>query len=629
MNQKKNRKKKHEKRNIIQNMMQNISAWMDIQSLLMTVLSALTIVTTIVMGLLIYSRFKMSVKETAISNAESRIESTVDQVNNELRNMRQICNAVNYNIVQEYDISDQEFSRQFSLLYEVNNDKLQSMALYDSDGKIIAAEPVATREKNQKVTEQDWYKSATDEIENIHISTPHIQDLFGNETYQYNWVVSLSSLVDMNHGDTPDSGVLLVDMKYSMIEEVLDNLNEAAGETYYYLCTDDGEILYHPRKAEIDRGLFTEDSSTAAGYADGTYEISVNGEKSNIVVNSLSYTGWKLVGVVPEGVQTASINKFRYYIIATAIILLMMLFVVNKIMAKKISKPILKLDESVKSYETGEKTEIYIGGASEIRHLAYSVQNSYKQIEQLMEEIIRQQNKRRKSEMDALQSQINPHFLYNTLESIRSEALIAGLMDVADMTESLAAFFRYTISKVENLVSVEEELQNCMTYFKIQRYRFGDRLQLAIECDEEEKNEIYQCRIPKLTLQPILENSIIHGTECKLGTGHIRIRLEKTADCVLLWISDDGSGMDESKVAEINEKLQKSAGMISAKETESQGGIALVNVNNRIHLLFGEEYGLHVYSMPDVGTDVEIRLPAVYSEREYRQYSKKESCSFE
>lgn len=351
MNQKKNRKKKHEKRNIIQNMMQNISAWMDIQSLLMTVLSALTIVTTIVMGLLIYSRFKMSVKETAISNAESRIESTVDQVNNELRNMRQICNAVNYNIVQEYDISDQEFSRQFSLLYEVNNDKLQSMALYDSDGKIIAAEPVATREKNQKVTEQDWYKSATDEIENIHISTPHIQDLFENETYQYNWVVSLSSLVDMNHGDTPDSGVLLVDMKYSMIEEVLDNLNEAAGETYYYLCTDDGKILYHPRKAEIDRGFFTEDSSTAAGYADGTYEISVNGEKSNIVVNSLSYTGWKLVGVVPEGVQTASINKFRYYIIATAIILLMMLFVVNKIMAKKISKPILKLDESVKSYE--------------------------------------------------------------------------------------------------------------------------------------------------------------------------------------------------------------------------------------------------------------------------------------
>ena len=116
-----------------------------------------------------------------------------------------------------------------------------------------------------------------------------------------------------------------------MIEEVLDNLNEAAGETYYYLCTDDGEILYHPRKAEIDRGFFTEDSSTAAGYADGTYEISVNGEKSNIVVNSLSYTGWKLVGVVPEGVQTASINKFRYYIIATAIILLMMLFVVNKI----------------------------------------------------------------------------------------------------------------------------------------------------------------------------------------------------------------------------------------------------------------------------------------------------------
>lgn len=189
MGQKENGKKKYNQKNIIQKTIQNISVRLDIQSMFMLVLSAMTIATTIVMGLLIYNRFKMSVKETAISNAESRIESTTDQVNGELRNMRQICNAINYNIVQEYDISDQEFSRQFSLLYEVNNDKIQSMALYDSNGKIIAAEPVAAQKKNRKVTEQDWYKSATDEIENIHISTPHIQDLFENETYQYNWVV--------------------------------------------------------------------------------------------------------------------------------------------------------------------------------------------------------------------------------------------------------------------------------------------------------------------------------------------------------------------------------------------------------------------------------------------------------
>ena len=222
---------------------------------------------------------------------------------------------------------------------------------------------------------------------------------------------------------------------------------------------------------------------------------------------------------------------------------------------------------------------------------------------------------KRQAQYLALQNQINPHFLYNTLESIRSEALIAGLVSVADMTEALATFFRYTISKVENLVSVEEELQNCMTYFKIQQYRFGDRLQLSVECDPEEKAGIYSCRIPKLTLQPILENSIIHGTECKLGTGHIRILLEMTESCLLLCISDDGNGMEERKVADINERLQKSGGILATGESETKGGIALVNVNNRIHLLFGEEYGIHVYSMPEIGTDVKIRIPVIYSDR--------------
>ena len=221
---------------------------------------------------------------------------------------------------------------------------------------------------------------------------------------------------------------------------------------------------------------------------------------------------------------------------------------------------------------------------------------------------------KRQAQYLALQNQINPHFLYNTLESIRSEALISGLASVADMTEALAAFFRYTISKVENLVSVEEELQNCETYFRIQQYRFGPRLSLSVLCDPDDRDEIYRCRLPKLTMQPILENSIIHGTELKLGSGRLTIRLERSGTRLLITISDDGVGMDEKALARMNERLEKSGKEASGEE--SKGGIALVNVNNRIHLLFGEEYGLHVFSMPGVGTDVEISLPAITSDRE-------------
>jgi len=223
---------------------------------------------------------------------------------------------------------------------------------------------------------------------------------------------------------------------------------------------------------------------------------------------------------------------------------------------------------------------------------------------------------KRQAQYLALQNQINPHFLYNTLESIRSEAMLAGLDGVANMTESLATFFRYTITKAENLVSIEEELQNCETYFNIQQYRFGSRLQLSVQCAPEERDEIYRCRIPKLTMQPILENSIIHGTELKVGTGHLTIRLSRTGKRLLIRISDDGLGMDEGRLASINDKLGKSSYNIASTEQEAKGGFALVNVNNRIRLLFGDEYGLHVFSIPGVGTDVEISLPAIKSDRE-------------
>ena len=140
--------------------------------IIMAVLTALTLITTITIGLLLYNRFKMAMKQTAVSNAESMVESTVDKLDAELLNVRQIMNAVNYNIIQENDISSDDFNRQFSLLYEINTDKVQSMALYDSNGAQLMAEPVSERKKGVKASEQDWYTNAEVEIENVHFSQP-------------------------------------------------------------------------------------------------------------------------------------------------------------------------------------------------------------------------------------------------------------------------------------------------------------------------------------------------------------------------------------------------------------------------------------------------------------------------
>lgn len=216
---------------------------------------------------------------------------------------------------------------------------------------------------------------------------------------------------------------------------------------------------------------------------------------------------------------------------------------------------------------------------------------------------------KRQAQYLALQNQINPHFLYNTLEGIRGEAIAAGLDNVAQMTEALATFFRYTISNLENLVTLEDELGNIENYFIIQQYRFGERLRLQVVCDEDDRAELLQCHIPKLTLQPIVENSIVHGVERKIGRGNLRIKIEGTAKRLIITVSDDGLGMEEDVLASLNKQISATRFDYVSSNAKREGGIALVNVNNRIKLLFGEQYGLCIYSTPGVGTDVEVTLP--------------------
>lgn len=586
----------------------------DIQSIIMAVLTTLTIVTTVVMGLLIYNRFKLAIKQTAISNAESLINSTVEKVDSDLLNVRQISNALNYNIIQENDINDQEFARQFSLLYEVNNDKIQSLALYDNNGNLLAAEPVTEQKTGADVTTQGWYTDALSDIENIHFSTPHIQNLFADGSYKYYWVISLSRSVDINNGETPKSGVLLVDIKSSVISDTMKAINEDSNDVYYYLCNREGEIIYHPRRAEIDRGLISEDVSKVSMLEDGTYELKLNGKSGNVVVGSIAYTGWKIVGVVPDTVQTINIKKFRYYIITTAIVLLMMILEVNRIITKKVSRPILKLNESVKAYEAGEKPDIYVGGSSEIRHLGYSVQKSYEQIEELMEEIIRQQNQRRKSEMDALQSQINPHFLYNTLESITWMVEANKNTDAVFMISELAKLLRISLSKGRTIIKISDEIQHSRSYMNIQKVRYKERFKTEFVIDEE----VNDYCIVKLVVQPILENAIYYGVGNmdEDDGGKIIVRGEKNGDDIYITVEDNGMGMTEEVVDNIltdNEKVPKHG-----------SGVGLINVHNRIQLMFGSQYGLQVYSEPDEGTRIVIHIPAIPYNEENREELEKQ-----
>ena len=526
----------------------------NIQSIILSVLMTLSLVTVTVMGFLLYHRFKLASDKSAVANTEMTVESTIDRLNSSLLDLRQISDAANYNIVQEYDISSQEFTRQFSMLYETNVDKIQSLALYGYDGMLIESEPVATVKDNVKVADQKWYQDARSEIENIHFSTPHVQNLFDDGTFRYHRVVSLSRSVDINDGSTSGSGVLLVDMKYSVLEDMLERINETSSGIYYYLCSRDGEIIYHPRWTEINRGLFKEKNNKAASYEDGIYEMKTDGQKENIVVGSVAYTGWKLIGVVPERVQETSINKFRYYIITTILILVMMLLQVNQ-----------------------------------------------------------QQTERRKSELDALQSQINPHFLYNTLESITWMIEAQRNKEAVVMISELAKLLRVSLSRGKTIISIGDELQHSRSYMNIQRVRYKERFKVEFLIDEEIKN---YC-IVKLVIQPLLENAIYYGVGNmdEDDDGQILIRGEKKGEDIYISIEDNGMGMPEdirSNILTDNSKVPKHG-----------SGVGVINVHSRISLMFGPEYGLEVYSELDEGTKVVIHIPAIpYTKENAEQLEK-------
>lgn len=220
----------------------------------------------------------------------------------------------------------------------------------------------------------------------------------------------------------------------------------------------------------------------------------------------------------------------------------------------------------------------------------------------------------KQAEYLALQNQINPHFLYNTLEALRGDTLYKGLTSVASVIEALATFFRYTITDTGNLTTLENELEHTENYFLIQKYRFGDKIDMSI-CYPPDKSDLLTFLIPKLTLQPIIENSIFHGLERKSGGGQITISLETTERFLFVNISDTGIGMPPERLHQINSSLQNLTSQQPNSESPENGkthkSIALYNVARRIRLLFGNEYGIHLYSTPDVGTDVQIILPKV------------------
>lgn len=581
----------------------------EIQTTIMLAFSVVSISMMLVLGVILYMRFSNSAREETINNTQKLMEQTGENMEAYLMSMRQISDTVYYNVIKENDFEShkQEIQSGMNLLYEANKENLRSIALYNDYGSLITAEPVAAQKEDPDVTSQEWYLKAMEEMENIHFSTPHIQNLFNDTAQSYYWVISLSRVVELTNQGIPQSGVLLVDMDFSSISRMMKQINEVNNGQYYYLCDSNGDIVYHPRQIQISDGIYDENNKRDSAYKDGIYDEVFNGENRKVVVNTISYTGWKLIGVIPYSTFNHGMVNIRYFVAILILLMTMMLVVINRVVSLRISSPILKLNYSVREYEAGKKPEIYIGGSQEIRHLGYSIQKSYEQIDDLMKKIVLEQTERRKSELDALQSQIHPHFLYNTLESITW--MIEGEKndEAVFMISQLARLFRISLSKGRTVISIKDELQHAQSYMNIQKIRYKNSFSVTFDIDEE----VYSYCTVKLILQPLLENAINYGVGGMEDSGEIVVTGRKQEDKIILAVCDNGLGMSEEEVALV---------LTDSNRIHKHGsGVGLVNVNSRIQILFGKEYGLLVESEPDEGTRVSICIPTVPYTEENRK----------
>ena len=565
-------------------------------------------VTALVMGILIAlflnTRFSNQLSASMETEGENLVSQVSVSVESFLRTIMKLSDSIYYGVIKNADLSQESISRELQLLYDNNKDSVENIAVFDRSGRMLEVVPAARMKSHVDIAGEEWFAETLAQPENLHFSTPHVQYLFDGSETQYKWVISVSRAVEITDGPFTTQGVLLIDVSYNSLDQIVGEVS-LGDSGYLYLMDGGGEIICHPKAQLINAGLMEEDNLEVAGRKEGSYRERFGGEERITTVKSIGYTGWKAVGVNPTGSMTLNVLKTRLFVVFIVLLFLFVLTMINAYISSRITNPIKELEKSVSLLESGDlDAPVYIGGSAEIRSLGHSIQGMALRIKGLMNDIVAEHESKRKSEFDTLQSQINPHFLYNTLDIIVWMIENEKKTDAVRVVTALARFFRISLSRGKSIITVKDELEHVRNYLMIQQMRFKNKFTYEIDADED----VLELASLKLMLQPMVENAIYHGMEFMDGDGVIQIRVWREGDDLYLRVRDNGLGMTKEQV----ENLFKDSGHVPSRRGS---GIGVRNVNERVHLYFGDAYGLRIESEPDEGTDVIIHLPAVpYSE---------------
>ncbi|WP_328740380.1 sensor histidine kinase [Gemmiger gallinarum] len=531
---------------------------------------------------LFLDRYRSAMVQSAQTSSAQAVSQVSNTVGNYLMDMDQAMALVEQSMTEDTDSRDELLSAFLKFRPDV-----VAVTSYASDGTLLDCWSPG-REPKETIFRNLSFDIETARTSNEpYMTAPHVETIF--ESY-YPWVVTMTAPLSGNG----EAAWVSLDLSFSSISSYINNVG-IGQRGYCFLMDTDGNIIYHPQQQLIYSGLKSEDTASLAALADGAHAD----DTVIYCLTSIEGSDWRVVGVsyVDELVNRNVTEMIRLSFLL-AIVVLAAALLTSWLLSQLLGRPLRGLASAMESFETDADHFTYrpVGGTREVQELSNSFGHMVVRIQELMTTVREEEINLRKTELKALQAQINPHFLYNTLDSIAWMCEQGRNADAVKMVHALARLFRISISKGHELIPIAKEIEHAESYLQIQKYRYKNQFTYAFDVDPECLD--YLCN--KITLQPIIENAINHGLDLLVDEGHIDVEVKQDGEDIVFRVRDNGVGMTPEQIEAIMQRGPK-----------DRTGIGIKNVNDRLKIYFGKNYGLHITSEPDVGTCVEIRMPKV------------------
>ncbi len=497
--------------------------------------------------------------------------------------------------LKEYNQCRQRLTEQFKTILKGRSD-IRNIGIVrrENESSSLFNNGMSTRNQNLKLDTQHWYADAVGKYDHYNLTSSHVQNVISGERP---WVITLSRGIRNYTGEGDSDGVVFIDLNYSAISELCTQ-NSVGTKGYVFILDQDGNIVYHPQQQQLYNELQTENISLIMNAKTDVVTAGKGDDEKIYALSHSETTGWTIVGCMNMSELLKNSRKARSIYVLVALGLIAIALVISSEIARNITFPIQKLRDSMKRVQKGDfsAAEIEVYSDNEIGSLTRSFNVMTHKIQDLMAQNIQEQEQKRKIELKALQSQINPHFLYNTLDSIIWMAEGKKNEEVVLMTASLARLLRQSISIENELVTIGQEIEYVRSYLTIQKMRYKDKLEFEINVDPR----ITHAQIIRLVLQPIVENAIYHGLKYKESKGMLKVHGYELGERIIIDITDDGVGMDEETLKHIYDKH---------KVNYHSNGVGVYNVQQRLVLYYGKEYGIIYHSEKGKGTTATVVIP--------------------